>query len=147
MCALQATVVAVAMYANFSAASELSAASQLIRDIERGEHPGIESFVMRADGELVGRYVAPTLESAPPDLRSATKSITALLVGIAIDRGEIPSVRARVVDLLPEIPAGVVEGPKKSGDDYRRSADYAQRACVRRLGSEIGGSRGQDVSS
>jgi hypothetical protein len=30
------------MYANLRAAAELSAASQLAGEIERGEHPGIE---------------------------------------------------------------------------------------------------------
>jgi CubicO group peptidase (beta-lactamase class C family) len=36
------------------------------------------------------------------DLRSVTKSVTSALVGIALGRGLIPDLDARVVDLLPE---------------------------------------------
>jgi len=35
------------------------------------------------------------------DVRSATKSVTALLAGIAIDRGDLPGVEARVYDRFP----------------------------------------------
>ena len=74
-----------------------AAASALAKELEQGQHAGIESFIMKTDGEIAARYVSAKLEKTPPDLRSATKSITALLIGIAIDRGEIPSVRANVV--------------------------------------------------
>lgn len=100
--------------ASCGAAAELSPVAQLTSELERGDHPGIESFVMRTHGELVGRYVAPAIQSAPPDLRSATKSITALLIGIAIDRGEIPSVRARIADLLPQYRRTLLKDPAKA---------------------------------
>lgn len=84
-----------------TARADWSAAQAIVDEIGRGQHPGMESFVLAADDAIVGRYVAPDLAGKPPDLRSVTKSITALLIGIAIDRGEIPSVDARLVDLLP----------------------------------------------
>lgn len=79
----------------------LAPAKQIADEVESGIHPGLESFIMQVDGEIVGRAVAPTLARRAPDLRSATKSITALLIGIAIDRGAIPSVQSKVMDLLP----------------------------------------------
>ena len=40
----------------------------------------------------------------PPDLRSATKSITALLIGIAIDQGKIPeALYQAVAEILREL--------------------------------------------
>ncbi len=82
-------------------AQPLAPAQQIATEIDRGEHPGFESFIMRVDGDIVGRSVPSQLSKRPSDLRSATKSITALLIGIAIDRGAIPSVQSKVVDLLP----------------------------------------------
>jgi len=73
----------------------------LASEIEHGQHAGFESFIMRTNGEIVARYVSPALTDSPPDLRSATKSIIALLVGIALDRGEISSVHANIAGLLP----------------------------------------------
>jgi CubicO group peptidase (beta-lactamase class C family) len=96
-----AIVALISLCAVATAHAELASVTELTRELEHGDHPGIESFILQTNGEVVGRYVAPKLNSAPPDLRSATKSITALLVGIAIDRGEIPSVRANIAELLP----------------------------------------------
>ncbi|WP_293848467.1 serine hydrolase domain-containing protein [Steroidobacter sp.] len=79
----------------------LEPAKQIAEEVASGIHPGFESFIMQVDGQVVGRAVAPTLAKRPPDLRSATKSITALLIGIAIDQGAIPSVQTKVMDLLP----------------------------------------------
>ena len=84
-----------------TAHAEPKPVAELTRELEDGDHPGIESFILETNGEVIARYVAPKLSKAPPDLRSATKSITALLVGIAIDRGEIPSVHTNVAELLP----------------------------------------------
>src|SRR5262245_42969420 len=81
--------------------ADTAAVPTLAGEIERGQHAGFESFIMKTDGEIVAKYVSPALARTPPDLRSATKSITSLLVGIAIDRGEIASVHANVADLLP----------------------------------------------
>lgn len=83
-------------------AEPLAPAQQIAAEIDDGKHKGFESFIMRVDGEIVARAVTATYRSnRPPDLRSATKSITALLIGIAIDQGKIASVREPVSKLLP----------------------------------------------
>jgi CubicO group peptidase (beta-lactamase class C family) len=79
----------------------LEPAQQIAAEVQAGQHKGIESFIMRVDGEIVARTVASQLAKQPPDLRSATKSITALLIGIAIDQGKIASVREQAGALLP----------------------------------------------
>lgn len=91
-----------------------AAASRLAAEIGRGEHKGITAFVMTVDGKNVADYTAPALQRASPDLRSATKSITALLVGIALERGHIPSLRSRVAELLPDLRAALEKDPRKA---------------------------------
>jgi len=59
---------------------------------------------------LVARHVALAYEayfngteaSTPIDVRSAAKTVTSILVGIAIDQKKIPGVSARVVPFFPE---------------------------------------------
>lgn len=46
------------------------------------------------------------------DVRSATKSVTALLAGIAIDRGKLPSLEARVYERFPEFTATHAVDPR-----------------------------------
>ena len=96
-----------------------AAASVLVDELTAGRHPGITSFLLEVDGLRLADFVAEKLERNGPDLRSATKSITALLVGIAIDRGEITSVDSRVVDLLPEL------AESWKGDDRKRAMTVA----------------------
>ena len=112
-------LVVVAMVACFilsrSVHAQVPGAAELVRELEQGQHPGIESMILATNGEIVARYVAPKLRDQPPDLRSATKSITALLVGIAIDRGEIPSLQSNVASLLPEYRDLLMKDPQKAG--------------------------------
>jgi CubicO group peptidase (beta-lactamase class C family) len=107
---------AAALLLTFSVAhgAELAAARQIADEVENGEHAGIESFILSVNGEVVGRGVDPELSKKPPDLRSATKSITALLIGIAIDRGSIPSVQTKVMDLLPARRSTFEQDPRKA---------------------------------
>lgn len=96
-------------------AEPLAPAQQIADEIEAGKHPGFESFIMRVDGEIVGRAVTATYRSnRPPDLRSATKSITALLIGIAIDQGKIPSVREKASTFLPAHEETFAKDPRKA---------------------------------
>ncbi|WP_161829056.1 serine hydrolase domain-containing protein [Steroidobacter agaridevorans] len=92
----------------------LEPAKTIAAEVASGVHPGFESFIMQVDGVIVGRTVDPTLAKRPPDLRSATKSITALLIGIAIDRGAIPSVQSKVMDLLPSLRTAFENDPRKA---------------------------------
>ena len=82
-------------------------------EIERGDHPGVLSFHLVKDGSLVAAGVERAGRTAP-DLRSATKSVTALLVGIALESGKIPSLQSRVVDLLPEYRELLQKDPRKA---------------------------------
>lgn len=92
----------------------LQPARQIAGEIDSGVHPGFESFIMQVDGVVVGRAVDSTLAKRAPDLRSATKSITALLIGIAIDKGAIPSVQSKVMDLLPSRRGAFEKDPRKA---------------------------------
>lgn len=102
------------LFASASTLADPRPIAELTRELERGDHSGIESFVLSTDGQVVARYIASRLATELPDLRSATKSITALLIGIAIDRGEIPSVRSRVADLLVSYRSVLARDPAKA---------------------------------
>ena len=91
-----------------------AAATRLATEIGRGDHKGVTSFQITVEGDMVAGTIAPSLQKSPPDLRSATKSVTALLVGIALDRGHIPSLRARIADLLPDLRAKLQSDPRKA---------------------------------
>ena len=97
-----------------SNAEPLQPAQEIAAEVAAGQHAGFESFIMQVDGLVVGRAVDSTLAKRPPDLRSATKSITSLLVGIAIDKGAIPSVHSKVMDLLPTRRATFEKDPRKA---------------------------------
>nr|WP_295376833.1 serine hydrolase [Pseudoxanthomonas sp.] len=67
--------------------------------IARGDFPGVTSVLVAQDGRLVyERYFNGGGPDVLNDTRSATKSVTALLVGAAIDRGLLPDAHARVYD-------------------------------------------------
>ncbi len=71
--------------------------------IEAEEYRGIVAVIAAQGGAV--RYEAYFGEGAPErqhDIRSASKSITSLLFGIAVDRGAIESVDARVLSAWPE---------------------------------------------
>jgi CubicO group peptidase (beta-lactamase class C family) len=107
-------VLAALLWCSRSIHAEVLAAAELVRELEHGDHPGIESMILATDGKIVARYVASKLRDEPPDLRSATKSITSLLVGIAIDRGEIPSLQSKVASLLPAYRDLLTKDPRKA---------------------------------
>ncbi len=72
--------------------------------IARGDFPGVTSIVVAKDGRLVyERYFGEGGPDVLNDTRSATKSVTAMLVGAAIDRGRIPSVQARAYDFFADL--------------------------------------------
>jgi CubicO group peptidase (beta-lactamase class C family) len=63
---------------------------------------GLRTLLVARNGFLIAEYYAPpvTVDSLS-DVRSVTKSITSLLVGIAISRGELPGVSERLDQLIP----------------------------------------------
>ncbi len=74
-------------------------------EVAAGKQRGIDALLLSRDGELLLDAERRRLRWQKVDIRSATKSVTALLVGMAIDRGLIASVEVKVKDLLPELAA------------------------------------------
>jgi CubicO group peptidase (beta-lactamase class C family) len=85
-----------------AAGSDPSLEATLAR-FDQDEHADLQGIVVMRDGRIVAEryYHGATVESLR-DVRSAGKSITALLVGIAIDQGKIGSVDDRVSHYWPE---------------------------------------------
>lgn len=92
-------MIAILLVGDLAAAGE--PAAQIGAELAAGRHPGFTSFQFTVGGRREVRWISPTLARRDPDLRSATKSVTALLVGIAVDRGLLPGVDVPVADLLP----------------------------------------------
>lgn len=71
--------------------------------IGKGELQKITSVLVMVDGALVYEgYWNGAERATQHDIRSASKSVTGMLVGLAIDRGAISGVDARVFDFFPE---------------------------------------------
>lgn len=75
---------------------------ELGRAIERGELERIRGVVVVRDGKLAWEgYFNGASASEKTNVRSASKTILSALVGIAISRGELSGVDARVLELMP----------------------------------------------
>jgi CubicO group peptidase (beta-lactamase class C family) len=82
---------------------DMSRFSALEGKLADGSYKGITSIVVAKNGKLVYEaYFNGGGADHLNDVRSATKSVTALLVGAAIDRGLIPNVQARVYGYFPD---------------------------------------------
>lgn len=77
--------------------------AELALEVAEGRHPGIDAIEASQHSHTAASGRRKKLAVDNIDIRSATKSVTALLVGIAIDRGHIPSVETPVAELLPEL--------------------------------------------
>lgn len=70
---------------------------------DRDEHPDLRGVIVLRDGRTVAeRYYNGETADTLHDVRSAGKSVTALVMGIAIDRGWIRSLDDRVAKYWPE---------------------------------------------
>jgi CubicO group peptidase (beta-lactamase class C family) len=68
--------------------------------------PNITSLSLRQDGVVVREaFYAETDASTPHDVRSVTKTVTSLLVGIAIDSGCLTSVDETLGEVLGDLPS------------------------------------------
>jgi CubicO group peptidase (beta-lactamase class C family) len=84
------------------AAPETSTIEDVLTGWDGDSHRDLRAIVVRRNGAIVAeRYFNGELPSGLHDVRSAGKSVTSLLVGIAIDRGSIASTGARMSALLP----------------------------------------------
>src|SRR5438445_9412635 len=70
--------------------------------ITAGEFKKIGSVLIARHGELVYEKYFDGDAATLRDTRSATKSITSLLVGLAIQDKKLADVHARILNLLPE---------------------------------------------
>lgn len=88
--------------------------TELEAAIAKGTYPGVTSVVVAHDGKLVyERYFNDGNRETLNDTRSATKSITALLVGAAIERGLISGVDASAYGLFKSHPHWQHPDPRK----------------------------------
>jgi CubicO group peptidase (beta-lactamase class C family) len=68
------------------------------------ELPQLRSLLVSRRGQLVAEYYARGVRAdAPANVKSASKSIISALVGIAIDRGAIKSVKEPIATWFPEL--------------------------------------------
>jgi CubicO group peptidase (beta-lactamase class C family) len=73
---------------------------------DHDEHPDLRAVVVLRHGAIVAeRYYHGELPTQLHDIRSAGKSITSLLAGVAIDRGFIASTDVSMQALLPDASA------------------------------------------
>ncbi|WMJ69920.1 serine hydrolase [Stenotrophomonas sp. 24(2023)] len=81
--------------------------------IARDEFKQIRSVLLQVDGQVVyERYFNGADADTLQDVRSATKSVTALLVGAAIGEGRLPGVQARIYDYFPTFTAHHAVDPR-----------------------------------
>lgn len=97
-------------------ASKISAAHirAMEEDIRSGRTPKISSVLIARHGKLAYEaYFDGSTAAALRDTRSVPKSVTGMLVGIAIDRGLLPGVGARVQKFFPDKEPVLNPHPKK----------------------------------
>ena len=71
--------------------------------VRKGELQKITSVLVLVDGQLAYEgYFNGAERETQHDIRSASKTVTSLLVGLAIDRGALSGVDAKIFDFFPE---------------------------------------------
>jgi CubicO group peptidase (beta-lactamase class C family) len=118
----------------------------------------VHSILLLRHGRIVmDATLYPFEPGRPHDIASVTKSVTSLLIGIALDKGYLTSVKQRVPELLSLSPAVKLDSRKErlsvehlltmtSGldckedqlADMRRSADWVQFALALPMAAEPG---------
>ena len=92
----------------------LSKLQSLDSSINAGIFKKITSVLIARHNKLIfEHYYNGSAETALNDTRSATKTITGILVGIAIDLGYIKSERDKIMDYFKDIPSVENPSPKK----------------------------------
>lgn len=77
----------------------------LYAGLEKDEHRDLKGIVILRDGQLVSeRYFNGDSAASLHDIRSATKSITSLLMGMAIDKRLVHGVGDSIARYLPGLP-------------------------------------------
>ncbi|TDF42175.1 class C beta-lactamase-related serine hydrolase [Alteromonadaceae bacterium M269] len=89
----------------------------MMQAIEKGEYHGISSILIAKNGKLVfeaypGKFKRDEIHTT----RSAGKSITSALVGIAIDKGFIDSVHEPILPYFPEYQGSITHWDKRKNN-------------------------------
>ena len=119
-----------------AAPADLAAAARAAAEL-----PRLHSLLVSRQGKLVLEYDAPGVRaSRPAHLKSAAKSVISALVGIAIDRGLVKSVREPIVTFFPQL---------RRDPDRRKQAITVEDLLTMRSGLEStsGENYGRWVSS
>ena len=89
----------------------------MMQAIEKGEYHGISSILIAQNGKLVfeaypGKFKRDEIHTT----RSAGKSITSALIGIAIDKGFVDSVDAPILSYFPEYQGSVAHWDERKNN-------------------------------
>ncbi len=91
--------------------SDTTTINSLISDIESGKLGNTNSLlVMKNDSLIIEEYFGLWDKSKPHMIMSVTKSVTSMLIGIAIDKGFISSVNDPIKDYLTEYDSLFIDG-------------------------------------
>lgn len=100
-----------ALDASARPAADEAALASVLAAWDRDAHPDLRGVVVLHQGRLAAeRYYHGADPEALHDIRSAGKSVTALMIGIAIDRGAIRSVRDPVTRYWPAARGTALDG-------------------------------------
>jgi CubicO group peptidase (beta-lactamase class C family) len=87
------------------ASAQENSLSALLDEIQLGRHGSVTSIIVQRNGHIVfERYFGNTTAKTRHDVRSATKSISSLVIGIAIDRGILRGADEPILGRLPDLP-------------------------------------------
>ncbi len=78
----------------------------LFQELRRDSHGDLKGVIVVVGGRVREEYFNGERPETLHDVRSAGKSVTSLLVGVAIDRGLIGGVNRSVLELLGAAGAG-----------------------------------------
>jgi CubicO group peptidase (beta-lactamase class C family) len=78
----------------------------MLRDMDLADYGAITSVIVSQSGEMIVEEYAEGDARTLRNTRSCTKTVAGMLLGIAIERGLIPSVSATVGELLPQARSG-----------------------------------------
>lgn len=93
-------------FKSFAQAKHKDLLSQLTDSVKHSEFNGVHSILIARGNDLVyEQYFNGYGKDSVHDTRSSFKSVTSLLIGIAIDKGMIKSTQQKMVDFFPEYPA------------------------------------------
>lgn len=86
-----------------AAGADVARLGNLVSAVSAGEFPRTHSILVARSGKLVvEEYFHGYDRDTMHDMRSASKSVTSTLVGLAVDRGMIDGADAKVLPMFPE---------------------------------------------